>query len=304
MEFQEYLVLKSGINPKKIPFYLQWVHKFKNFHRTHSSKNSIWDFQKTLISTYQDWQVEQAADAVKQYMYYLNHYGTSTNDKSVSSETSSDWINEIKTFREVLRLKHRALETEKSYLRWLESFRIFVKNKKPSSLNEEDLKSFLTYLAVEKGVSSSTQSQAFNALLFFYRYVLDVELNNLECAVRSKVPSRLPVVLSSDEIYRVFQNLSPLYKLMGSLIYGGGLRINECLSLRIKDLDLEKKTILIVNGKGQKDRMTLMPESIVQQVKEQMRSAEVIYLKDRSKNNPGVKVPDSLLRKYKNIDHE
>lgn len=304
MDFQKYLLEKGRVNPKKIPYYLQWVHKYQNYCRNNSSESSIWNFQKTLIDKYLDWQIEQAADAVKHYLYFQNHYGNSKEDSSREPVKVFNWSNEIKTFREVLGLKHRSFQTEKSYLRWLDSFRVFLKNKSASDLNETDFKSFLTYLAVEKGVSSSTQNQAFNALLFFFKYVLDIEINNLECAVRSKMPARLPVVLSKEEINSIFQYLNPLYRLMSSIIYGGGLRINECLSLRIKDLDLEKQTILIVNGKGQKDRMTLLPDSLIPGLKEHLKSVHKVYTDDLANNNPGVKVPDSLLRKYTGIDKE
>lgn len=304
MTFQNYLLEKGRVASKKIPFYLQWVHKYQNFIRENGADNSIWAFQKTLISQCEDWQIDQAADAVKQYLYFQDHYCIKEQVITTEPEAVSDWSKDIKTFREVLRLKHRSFQTEKAYLRWIESYRIFLKEKPSSHLNEKDFKAFLTYLAVEKAVSSSTQSQAFNALLFFYRYVLDIEINNLECAVRSKVPARLPVVLSLVEINRIFQHLNPLYKLMASIIYGSGLRINECLSLRVKDLDFEKQAVFIVNGKGQKDRMTLLPQTIIPGLKEHLKSVNGIYSSDKDKNNPGVKVPDSLLRKYTGIDKE
>lgn len=302
MEFAEFLAQKCSVDQKYIPFYLQWVGKYNQYCKANTNQDSdIWGFQKSLIGKFKDWQIDQAADAVRHYMYYLSNQNKMEKRVENLSGSFDLWREKKELYRQTLRLKHRSFHTEKSYFRWLESFIRFTKLKSPSDVDGEDLKNFLTYLAVERGVSSSSQNQAFNALLFFFRYVLDVELTDLECAVRSSRPERLPVVLSSIEISRILENLPFQYRLMCSLIYGGGLRLEECLSLRIKDLDLEKCTINIVNGKGGKDRITLLPSSKIPMIKEHLTTVESLYRKDRETDQPGVKVPDSLLRKYPGI---
>ncbi len=159
MEFKEYLLQKGGVKAKKLPFYLQWVNKYHFFCQQNGNNDSIWNFQKSLLEKYTDWQIEQAEDAVKHYIYFKNHYKKDTDRLLIKSDNNPLWVNEKKTFREALRLKHRSYQTEKSYVRWLESFRIFLRTKKAEDLTEEDIKSFLTYLAVEKEVSNSTQNQ-------------------------------------------------------------------------------------------------------------------------------------------------
>jgi integrase len=157
-----------------------------------------------------------------------------------------DWaLVEAKT-REALRLRQRSFSTEKTYLIWLRSFRKFLDNKKPAKIGSSDIQRFLSYLAVERRISASTQNQALNALVFVYRHALDKTLapNELK-AVRAVYRRRLPVVLSVKEVNEVFDNLSGIHLLMAKLIYGCGFRLQECLSLRVKDVDLEQSMVTI-----------------------------------------------------------
>ncbi len=187
---------------------------------------------------------------------------------------------------------------------WVYSFKDFTGSKLPSDLSETDFKSYLTYLAVERKVSVSTQNQAFNGILFLYRTVLDKDVLNLQEAVRSKIPARLPVVLSKEEISRILCCLSSSYKLMASLIYGSGLRLEECLSLRIKDLDLEKPSLSVRMGKGARDRETLLPKGLIPNLKMQVKAVQTLYDSDRKNNFPGVALPTALQRKYPKASYE
>lgn len=143
--------------------------------------------------------------------------------------------------RRALRLRHRSHSTEKTYISWVRSFGSFAKRKQPEELTRDDLQDFLSYLAVEKKVSPSTQNQALNAIFFLFRHVLGKEIEDLD-AVRARPRKRLPVVLTVKEVQRTFGYMSGVHRLMAMLVYGCGLRLQGCLSLRIKDIDLEQNT--------------------------------------------------------------
>ena len=155
--------------------------------------------------------------------------------------------------RKVLRLKHRSYRTEETYMSWFKQFCSFIQYKSPDLIDENDLKNFLRYLAVERKVGASTQNQAFNALLFVYRHVLQMDVGEIADAVRAKYRKRLPVVMTSQEVLRVLDEIKGIQRLMAELIYGGGLRLIECAQLRIKDIDLEQNVITVRAGKGDKD---------------------------------------------------
>ncbi|MDC7235368.1 MAG: integron integrase, partial [Spirochaetales bacterium] len=163
---------------------------------------------------------------------------------------------------------------------------------------------FLSYRSVEQGIAVRTQNLAFNALLFFYRNILEVEVRDLESSIRSKVPARLPVVLTRDEVDRIITHLPSQHKLMANLIYGGGLRLSECLSLRIKDVNKEKQTVHVIQGKGNKDRFTLLPSKLGPQLEEQITYSRNLYCADRRECRPGVSMPGSLQLKYPAADKE
>ena len=157
---------------------------------------------------------------------------------------------------------------------------------------------FLSFLAVEKNVSKATQNQAFNAILFFYRYVLEKNVDSIRDTVRATAKRRLPVALSIQEVHRLIDHLSGINHLMARVIYGGGLRVNECVRLRIKDLDFERSTLLLRSSKGDKDRMTIMPERIKTDLQEHLEWVRTVYEKDVESGLAGVYMPHALERKY------
>jgi integron integrase len=165
-------------------------------------------------------------------------------------------------------------------------------------------KDFLTYLAVEANVAASTQNQAFNALLFMYRHVLDKPIDDLSGAVRAKAKHRLPVVLTTKEIRRLLDEMTGTALLMAQIIYGGGLRLKECLRLRVKDLDFERKTIVVKSGKGDKDRETVLPDSIRDALQYHLKSIKPLFDQDRKQTIPGVAMPGALERKFPNAGKE
>lgn len=197
-----------------------------------------------------------------------------------------------------MRIRHYSFKTEKAYLSWIRRFGSYVHEKKPADLRGEDLRSFLSYLAVEQKVASATQKLAFNALLFLYRNVLDVEIKGLATVVPSHVPRRLPVVLTAEEVRKVLGCMTGNTQLMATLIYGGGLRLQECLSLRIKDLDFSRNCLTIRGGKGDKDRQTVLPDKICNSLRRHLGEVREIFDKDRRERVAGVVLPGALERKF------
>ncbi len=204
----------------------------------------------------------------------------------------------------MIRLKQLSTNTEKTYLTWLRSFYRFVGGKRPSELDSTDVKNFLTHLDVERHVSPSTQNQAFNAILFFYRHVLEKEIDDLNGTLRARRKKRLPVVLTKQEVFSIFKHLKEVNQLMARLIYGSGLRLQECHNLRIKDIDFKRNRLLIVQGKGVKDREGLLPELIRQDLHRHLQWVWKVYLEDRKNDVPGVYLPYALQRKYPNAGRE
>jgi integron integrase len=179
-----------------------------------------------------------------------------------------------------------------------------MKGRSPYSLESRDVKDFMTHLAVERKVAISTQNQAFNAILFLFRYILDKKIDDISDTVRAKRNRRLPVVLTKLEIGRLFNEMSGLYLLMAKVIYGCGLRLRECLQLRVKDIDFERNAVIIRSGKGDKDRETVLPESIKKYLFEHLERARKIYEKDRKDDAPGVQLPNAFEHKSPNAGKE
>ena len=163
--------------------------------------------------------------------------------------------------RDAIRTLHYSIRTEEAYLLWIKKFILFHGKRHPDEMAEGEVGAFLTYLAVEREVAASTQNQAMSALMLLYRVVLDRPLEGLEDVARAKRPARLPVVFTRDEVRAVLANLEGARWLMASLLYGSGLRLMECLRLRIKDVDFGQDCIIVRDGKGRQDRSTILPGS-------------------------------------------
>ncbi len=202
--------------------------------------------------------------------------------------------------RDVVRMKHYSIRTEESYIQWIRRFIVFHGKRHPAELGRAEIEAFLSYLATTQQVSASTQNQALSAIVFLYREVLHLDTANEIDAIRAKRPQRLPTVLTHAEALVVLSHLRGTYQLMGKLLYGSGLRLLECLRLRVKDLDLERRQILVRDGKGQKDRVTLLPDSLVLPLHAQMAHVRAIFEKDQAERSLAVSLPFALARKYPN----
>lgn len=306
--FGSFLKREARISEKYVPFFLRWVSLFHNFSRdsVQGEEDRAKVFLAVLARRQKSWQVKQAEKAIALYARYRKRQPPNREGVILRSQpkTIPGWQSMAAATVRILRMQHKAYSTEKTYLNWLERFSAYINPKATSEVTQEDLTDYLSYLAVEKRVSASTQKQAFNALLFVYLNVLGLQINDLEGVVRSRTKRNLPVVLSKSEIAHVLSLLYGTHRLMAGIIYGGGLRLRECLMLRIKDLDFDRGCITVRAGKGNKDRQTLLADSLRGDLLEQVRRAREIFDADRRNNVAGVWLPDAIARKYLNAGYE
>jgi integron integrase len=205
----------------------------------------------------------------------------------------------IERFREAVRSRHYSRRTEKAYWYWIRWFIRFHGMRHPAELGAADVTAFLSWLATERDVAAATQNQALSALLFLYKQVLGQELPWLEGIAHAKRPVRLPVVLTSAEVLRLLGALEGVPWLMCALLYGAGLRQIECLSLRVKDVDFAYRQILVRDGKGAKDRVTMLPDNLVEPLRAQLGRVRVLHRRDLAEGHGEVWMPHALARKYR-----
>jgi integron integrase len=201
-------------------------------------------------------------------------------------------------FRDVTRLRHLGLRTEETYWNWIRRFIVFHQKRHPRDLSSDHVSQFLTHLAVEGRVAASTQNQALNALVFLYRQVLRIELPRLENVIRAPQKRRLPVVLTRDEAEAVIARLSHTNRLLASLLYGSGLRLMEAVRLRVKDIDFARGEIVVRDGKGEQDRITMLPQSVRQALELHLDGVKRLHEQDLKSGGGDVYLPYALERKY------
>ena len=206
--------------------------------------------------------------------------------------------------RTSIRRKHYSIRTEEAYVDWIKRYIFFHQKRHPAEMSAPEIEQFLNYLAVQQKVAASTQNQALSALVFLYREVLGKEIGVMENLERAKQPQRLPVVLTETEVRHVLAHLEGRNWLMASLLYGAGLRLMECLRLRVKDIDFEYRQITVRDGKGNKDRVTMLPEASVELLKHQLEKARILHSHDLAEDFGAVYLPYALERKYSNAGRE
>ncbi|PKO46897.1 MAG: integron integrase [Betaproteobacteria bacterium HGW-Betaproteobacteria-22] len=197
-----------------------------------------------------------------------------------------------------IRVKHYSRRTEQAYVDWIKRYILHHGKRHPKEMGSEQVEGFLSFLAVSRNVSASTQNQAKSALLFLYKEVLGIELPWLDNVTQAKTPKRLPVVLTQAEVQSVLSRLDGTMWLIASLLYGSGLRVMEALRLRVKDVDLARREILVREGKGFKDRVTMLPVSLVEPLKQHLLKVQVLHNEDLSAGYGDVFMPMALDRKY------
>ena len=206
--------------------------------------------------------------------------------------------------REVARMKHYSIRTEQAYVNWIKRYIFFHNKKHPAEMAEAEIRAFISDLASKKSVSASTQTVALSALLFLYRDVLKIDLPFVEGIERAKRPERLPVVFTQKEMREVLSRLEGVSYLIASLLYGAGLRLMDALRLRVKDIDFDRHELVIREGKGEKDRVTMLPETIAIRLKEHLQRIEVQHKDDLRSGHGEVYLPYALERKYPNASKE
>ena len=205
----------------------------------------------------------------------------------------------LERVRDVIRVKHYSLRTERTYCDWIERFIRFHRMRHPSEMGAAEVGEFLTHLARDGHVAASTQNQALSALLFLYKQVLKEEIGWLEDVERAKKPARLPVVLTPDEVHKVFAHLHGTPRLMAGLLYGSGLRLMECVRLRVKDVDFGYARITVRDGKGGKDRVTMLPVNLASALERHLAKVKMQHEEDLAEGFGEVYLPDALERKYR-----
>jgi integron integrase len=200
--------------------------------------------------------------------------------------------------RERIRYLHYTISTEQTYVYWVKGFIRFHGVRHPAEMGRAEIEAFLSWLANERRVAVSTHKQALSALLFLYGKVLGIDLPWMNDIGRPRTKRRLPVVLTPDEVARLLCLMAGEHRLLAQLLYGTGMRINEGLQLRVKDIDFERRTVIVREGKGGKDRAVMLPDSLIRPLREQLARARVLWADDCRCGRAGVEMPDALARKY------
>lgn len=316
-EFQKFITGRKLASENQAPFYARWVSKFLRFSNTQQDKPLDLRIQMFLDvlrkdERLQDWQFEQADNAVKLYIHHflLNNTSSLSPDAETAAEEKYPDVKTVQEkIREILRTKHYAYSTERTYIDWFKRFHAYLtgtknKNWEKQGADETDVRDFLSHLAIKQRVSSSTQNQAFNALLFLFREVLKIGLHDLSETVRAKRGPKVPSVLTQNEVYSLLQQLKEKDRLLVHVLYGTGMRLMEVARLRVQDIDFGLNSIIVRAGKGDKDRITVMPEVIKTALSEHLANVKIIHEKDLEKGFGEVYLPEALDRKYPNAARE
>jgi integron integrase len=210
----------------------------------------------------------------------------------------------LEQVRDAIRRRHYSERTEETYVHWIKRFIFFSGKRHPAELGGEEVTAFLNYLARERTVAAATQNQALSALLFLYKEVLGQPLPWLDGLERAKRPARVPSVLTREEVRSLLAHMRGSKWLMASLLYGAGLRLRECLKLRVKDVDFGYRQIVVRNGKGAKDRVTMLPASVVAPLRAHLERVRKLHERDVARGYGDVDLPDALVRKYPRAQYE
>jgi integron integrase len=222
-------------------------------------------------------------------------------NQSQNGQTKPKLLDQIKTH---MRSAHYSKRTEESYINWIKRFILFHNKTHPEKLGKDEIRKFLNHLAVERNVSASTQNQALQGILFLYKEILHKDIGWVDDIQRPTKPKHIPVVYTKTEAHAVINNMSGLPQFIAQLLYGSGLRLSEALSLRVKDINFEYKHIVIRDPKGGHDRVTLLPDSLIQKIKHQIDQRLILHNLDLKKGLGDTVLPNALSEKYKNASKE
>lgn len=321
----EAVLVEHGVSRERVMWYIRWARMFEQ-----SLASRLEDRSETEVAAFfeqlkakgniKDWQVAQAADCLRiMYQVFFDvpwaHLKSWPGQSAIGAvpffrkrvtptEELPDTLNQsqvesrfpelLERIRNQIRVKHYSARTEESYLGWAKRYLSFGGMKTPGELGGEGVRSYMEYLAVRREVSASTQNQALNALVFIYKQVLGIELGVIGTFSRAKGPRQLPAALAPDEVQRLFAEMKGTYLLMAHLLYGAGLRLMDCVRLRVMDLDFGQGQIAVRQGKGRKDRFVPLPAACVEALQEQLRDRKALYEKDAAQGYGMSDVPQEI----------
>lgn len=305
-DFQKFLIEGKFVPEKNVPFYAYWVRRFLSFSNNNECSDRLDEEVENFIEALTkdknvaDWQIQQAKTALK---IYVDDFSQENRLTVLPKEEELDCSDIIHKVRTLMRIKHYAYRTERSYLDWIRRFYSYMvnvkrKNIKVEQLNSQDVKDYLGFLAVKQNVASSTQNQAFNALLFLFRDVLGIELIGLDKTVRAKRGPKLPVVLTPEEVKKIFEHSREKNLLILQILYGSGLRLMELARLRVQDIDFDFNLIYVRGSKGDKDRTTMLPEYVKPDLSAHLEKVKDLHQKDMAAGYGQVYLPGAIERKY------
>jgi len=316
--FGEHLLRKHLVSEKGAQSYVHWVRRFL-LDVPDDPASSLRDRIESFLQRVKaegnssDWHVSQAERAVRLYFHnFLNEEKWNKTETAKIKPAPDGTIEPqqvLIVLRHQIRLMHYSYRTEQTYADWVGRFFRYLKETGSSqsvrpTVTTQSIKDFLAWLALRQHVSASTQNQAFSALLFMCKEVLQLELGDMQQGVRAKRGRRLPVVLTQEELHELLRHLSGRARLMGQVIYGGGLRVMECCRLRFKDIDFDNNLIFVRSGKGDKDRSTLLADAVKPALRKHMESVKALHEQDVRGGLDAVWLPDALERKYPDAGRE
>lgn len=318
-QFGEFL-LNNGLVAQGVErFYVSWVRKFFSSRSKwpgYSWSEQLPKFLETMAENghYESWHLEQADHAIRVYFKnFLSHDSQQDRENAlipINSDGSFDSKEALEEFLKALRLKNYSYRTEQTYVNWCKRLFSYIRKTHGFShgnhviVTEQYIRDFLVVLVTINKVSGSTQNLAFNSILTFCRLVLKLDLESFKDSVRAQKGRRLPVVFSHDEVVRLFEHLEGTSGLMLRLIYGAGLRLSECLRLRVKDIDFDQQLLFIRGSKGDKDRSTILSTSLMPDLKKHLQRVKKLHQQDLKDGHGEVYLPDALDRKYPNAAQE
>lgn len=303
IDFQEYIESNKLVPDGKSRYFVGWV---KRFLRTHfspvlSDQDKIMQFTESLAAdkNIEDWQVDQARRAVE---VYLNMFVKHVEKQNMTADMR--YLQILDEMIRVLRLKHYAYRTEQTYGDWVKRYLRHCVDQSMDFQESSSVKLYLTFLAVDRKVSASTQNQAFHSILFLFRHILQKDLEDIRGTVRAKSTLNLPTVLSVDEVRSVFLQVEGTRRMMLELVYGAGLRVSELTRLRIMHIDFGNTHILVKDGKGAKDRIVPLPKKLEDPLRVHLSRVKEMHNDDLSKGYGEVYLPEALSRKYPNAGRD
>lgn len=301
--FVQYIKQRNLVDERHLPFYVKWVQRFLTAELppiAASAADRIQAFENLLSKdrSIEEWQVRQALRAVE---LYVKVFATTGKAETVSAGNPDKAISDAEgvysQMRDLIRIRHYAYRTEQTYLDWVRRYLAYALKHELDWRQNDSARAYISSLATQQNVAASTQNQAFSALLFLLREVLKQENPDLT-SVRAKQGTRLPVVLSQEEVRQVLKMTPTDDRLLLQLAYGAGLRVSELIRLRIKDLDFDNRLVIVRAGKGNKDRGTLMSKALMDPLKAQIQAVKRVHEQDLASGHGAVYLPFALDRKY------